>query len=53
MRKITLTVIAAMFVLGAFSQTTSSAQQTDKKQDMKDIRHDTRDISSRQGYKAS
>ncbi len=42
MRKVTLTVLAAMFVVGAFAQTTTP--QTDKKQDMKELRKNTRDI---------
>ena len=44
MKKVTLTLMAAMFALGAFAQTTSTTQQADKRQDMKDLRHDTRDI---------
>ena len=43
MKKLTLMVLTAMFTLGAFAQTTTTTQ-TDKKQDMKDLRKDTRDI---------
>lgn len=44
MKKVTLTLLIAMFfAIGAFAQTTTP-KTTDKKQDMKDLRKDDREV---------
>jgi maltose-binding protein MalE len=42
MKKVILTLVVAMFAVGAFAQTTTP--KTDSKKDMKDLRKDTRDV---------
>ncbi|HEY8657760.1 MAG TPA: hypothetical protein VIL78_01920 [Hanamia sp.] len=42
MKKVILTLLVAMFAAGAFAQTTTP--KTDKKQDMKDLRKDDKEV---------
>ena len=42
MKKVILTLLVAMFAVGAFAQTTTP--KTDKKQDMKDLRKDDKEV---------
>lgn len=43
MKKLTIAVVAVLLSIGAFAQITTPPQ-SDKKQDIKDVRHDVKDV---------